>query len=411
MKQPEAQAETQVDIAIIGGGPAGLMAAEVLLAAGRTVHIYEAMPTPARKFLMAGKSGLNITHSEALPDFLTRYGRAEDFIRGAVERFTPGDIRAWAEGLGTPTFVGSSGRVFPEMFKASPLLRAWLGRLAAGGGILHTRHRWTGWEGSTHLFDTPEGPLRVAANASLFAMGGTSWPRLGGNGNWTAAFQAAGIPLAPFRPANCGFNHGWSDFFLERFAGEPVKNVLLTHNGQTVQGDFVVTRHGIEGSSVYALSASLRDAIEADGTATLHLDLTPDRSAGQLAAALARPRGKKSFATHLKRATGLSGVKAALLRELLPATTFDVPARLAAAIKALPLDLSSPRPVAETISVAGGVKLEAVDKHLMLTSLPGQFVAGEMLDWEAPTGGYLLTACLAEGRQAAEGMLAWLKRD
>lgn len=401
----------KVEIAIIGGGPAGLMAAEILTSAGHAVDVFEAMPTPARKFLMAGKSGLNITHAEPLKQFLTRYGATTDAIGPAVKRFTPDDIRAWADGLGIPTFVGSSGRVFPEVFKGSPLLRAWLGRLAAQGATLHTRHRWVGWQNGAHLFETPEGQLKVQANTTLFALGGISWPRLGGNGNWTAAFEAAGIPLAPFRPANCGFNCSWSEFLRERFAGEPVKNVLLCHAGHTVQGDFVITKNGIEGSSVYALSASLRDTIEADSKAVLTIDLTPDRTVKQLTDALARPRGKKSFATHLKRATGLTGVKAALLRELLPASTLEAPERLAASIKALPLELTSPRPIAEAISVAGGVKLEAVDEQLMLTSLPGQFVAGEMLDWEAPTGGYLLTACLAQGRQAAEGMLHWLMRD
>ncbi|WP_202899631.1 TIGR03862 family flavoprotein [Kordiimonas gwangyangensis] len=401
----------EVDIAIMGGGPAGLMAAEVLTRAGHAVHIFEAMPTPARKFLMAGKSGLNITHSEPLEQFLTRYGAATDRVSAAVRHFTPDDIRAWADGLGTPTFVGSSGRVFPEVFKGSPLLRAWLAQLGEGDATLHTRHRWVGWQDDAHLFETPGGPRTVKARTTLFAFGGTSWPRLGGNGNWTSAFEAAGIPLAPFRPANCGFNHGWSEFLSGRFAGEPVKNVLLGHKGQTVQGDFIVTHHGIEGSSVYALSASLRDTIEAEGKAVLTIDLTPDRTVKQLSDALARPRGKKSFATHLKRATGLTGIKAALLRELLPPATFDVPEKVAAGIKTLPLELTTTRPVAEAISVAGGVCFDAVDEHLMLKAVPGQFVAGEMLDWEAPTGGYLLTACMAEGRQAANGMLHWLKRD
>jgi uncharacterized flavoprotein (TIGR03862 family) len=403
--------EKKVEIAIIGGGPAGLMAAEVLASSGKAVHVFEAMPTPARKFLMAGKSGLNITHSEPLDQFLTRYGTAMGIVGAAVKAFTPDDIRAWADGLGTPTFVGSSGRVFPEVFKGSPLLRAWLARLAAQGAVLHTRHRWVGWRDGAHLFDTPDGTLKVHTTATLFALGGTSWPRLGGNGNWTDAFETAGIPLAPFRPANCGFNYGWSEYLTGRFAGEPVKNVLLSHAGQTVQGDFIVTKHGIEGSSVYALSTSLRDTIERDGKAILNIDLTPDRTAKHLAGALTRPRGKKSFATHLKRATGLTGVKAALLRELLPPATFDAPEKVAAGIKALPLELTTTRPIAEAISVAGGVRFDAVDEHLMLKTLPGQFVAGEMLDWEAPTGGYLLTACLAEGRQAANGMLRWLKRD
>ncbi|WP_417451456.1 TIGR03862 family flavoprotein [Kordiimonas sp.] len=399
-------AANKVKIAIIGAGPAGLMAAEQLTGAGMSVDIFDAMPTPARKFLMAGKSGLNITHSEPLETFLTRYGPLRHGLQDAVRAFPPSAVCEWSAGLDNPTFVGSSGRVFPEARKASPLLRNWLVRVTGSGARIHTWHRWTGWDkNGAHIFDTPQGQKTVQGDATLFALGGTSWPRLGGNGNWLQAFADRGIKLAPFKPANCGFNHVWSDFFRQRFSGAPVKNILLKHGNETVQGDFVITGTGIEGSSVYTLSAYLRDEIEKQGETTLSIDLTPDRSLEYLLGALGRPRGKKSFATHLKRTTGLVGVKAGLLRELLPKSAFENPAKLAKNIKALSLPLSSPRPIDEAISVAGGVSFDAVDSNLMLQGLPGQFVAGEMMDWEAPTGGYLLTACFAQGRQAAKGII------
>jgi len=397
-------------IIIIGAGPAGLMAAERLSEAGLSATIYDAMPTPARKFLMAGKSGLNITHSEPIDRLLTRYGTREAQLSRAVENFTPTTIRGWGEALGVETFVGSSGRVFPKAFKASPLLRAWLARLDGRGVTLMTRHRWQGWAADgAHRFQSPDGDVTVAADGALFALGGPCWTRLGSDGAWTGAFERLGIPITPFRPANCGFDVNWSDHFTNRFEGEPVKNTVLSFGGQSVKGDFVVTRHGIEGSAVYSLSAPIRDKIESDGPVTLSLDLCPDRTEARLRDALARPRGKKSVATHLKRATGLTGVKAGLIRECLPKDIFDSPGKLAAAIKALPVMLRRTRPIEEAISTAGGVSFDALDDGLMIKDKPGLFCAGEMIDWEAPTGGYLLTACLAQGRQAADGILRWLQ--
>lgn len=397
-------------IIIIGAGPAGLMAAERLSEAGLTATIYDAMPTPARKFLMAGKSGLNITHSEPIDRLVTRYGTREAELSRAVESFTPTAIRGWGETLGVETFVGSSGRVFPKAFKASPLLRAWLARLDSRGVTLMTRHRWQGWDtDGTHRFLSPDGEVAVAADSALFALGGPCWTKLGSDGAWTSSFERMGIPVTPFRPANCGFDVNWSDHFTDRFEGEPVKNTVLSFGGQMVKGDFVVTRHGIEGSAVYSLSAPIRDRIETDGPVVLSLDLCPDRTEDRLKEALERPRGKKSVATHLKRATGLTGVKAGLLRECLPKDIFDNPGNLAVSIKALPVTLRRTRPIDEAISTAGGVSFDALDDGLMIKDQPGHFCAGEMIDWEAPTGGYLLTACLAQGRQAAEGMLRWLE--
>ncbi len=396
-------------IIIVGAGPAGLMAAERLSDAGLKPVIYDAMPTPARKFLMAGKSGLNITHSESVERLLTRYGSREAELSRAVEGFTPTAIRGWGATLGVETFVGSSGRVFPKEFKASPLLRAWLARLGERGVELITRHRWQGWaEDGNHVFAGPSGTMPVGAEATLFALGGPCWTRLGSDGAWVPAFQQKGIAVSPFRPANCGFDVNWSDHFLERFEGQPVKNSLLSFGGQTIKGDFVITRSGVEGSAIYSLSSGIRDRIERDGPTDLVLDLCPDRNTPQLSQALGKPRGKKSVATHLKRSTGLAGVKAGLLRECLPKDTFEDPQKLAAAIKKVSVTLRRPRPIDEAISTAGGVSFEALNNHLMLKDMPGTFCAGEMIDWEAPTGGYLLTACLAQGRQSADGILKWL---
>lgn len=396
-------------IIIVGAGPAGLMAAERLSDAGLKPVIYDAMPTPARKFLMAGKSGLNITHSEPVERLLTRYGSREAELSQAVESFTPTAIRDWGATLGVETFVGSSGRVFPQDFKASPLLRAWLERLGKRGVELVTRHRWQGWsESGEHVFCGPSDDTTVSADAALFALGGPCWTRLGSDGAWVPAFKQMGIAVSPFRPANCGFDVNWSDHFIERFEGEPVKNSLLCFGDQTIQGDFVITRNGVEGSAVYGLSAAIRDAIESGGPTDLYLDLCPGKDIAHLAQALDRPRGKKSMATHLKRATGLAGVKAGLLRECLSKDTFQDPQTLAAAIKNVPVLLRRPRPINEAISTAGGVSFEAFNEQLMLKDMPGTFCAGEMIDWEAPTGGYLLTACLAQGRQAADGILNWL---
>ncbi|MFC3050543.1 TIGR03862 family flavoprotein [Kordiimonas pumila] len=400
-----------LDVAIIGAGPAGLMAAEVLAEKGLKAVVFDAMPTPARKLLMAGKSGLNITYIEALNTFVTRYGERAESIRPALEAFTPDQVRTWADGLGAETFTGSSRRVFPRVMKASPLLRAWLARLSGAGVILRPRHRWTGWgEAGTLLFTAPEGLVAVKAKAVILALGGTSWPRLGADGSWQKYLTEKGVEIAPFRPANCGFNCHWSPYFIEKFAGTPVKNIILSVGEQRVQGDFVISKYGIEGSAVYGLAALIRDRLSEGQNSDLQLDLVPGRTIERLKADLAKPKGKKSFATHLKRVTGLAGVKAGLVRECVGADDIADPNRLAMAIKSISLPVISPRPVAEAISVAGGVSFSAVDSNLMLKSVPGIFCAGEMLDWEAPTGGYLITACLAQGKQAAEGAINWLQR-
>ncbi|MDD3528915.1 MAG: TIGR03862 family flavoprotein [Gallionellaceae bacterium] len=388
-------------VAIIGGGPAGLMAAEVLSGHGIQVDLYDAMPSVGRKFLMAGKGGLNLTHSEPLDAFLARYGARRAEIEPLIRAFGPDELRAWANGLGVDTFVGSSGRVFPAEMKAAPLLRAWLHRLRAAGVRFHVRHRWLGWDAAGRLsFDTPDGETTVAADTTVLALGGGSWARLGSDGAWLPVLLGQGIAVAPLKPANCGFEAGWSDHFRDRFAGQPVKSVAVTFAGETRKGEFVVTEHGVEGSLVYAYSARLRDAIERDGAATFELDLLPDWPADRVLAEVVRPRGSRSLSSHLQSRLGLAGVKAGLLRECLARDAFADPARLAAAIKALPVRVLAPRPIDEAISTAGGVAFAALDKGLMLRDLPGVFCAGEMLDWEAPTGGYLLTACLASGRVA-----------
>lgn len=395
-------------IAIIGGGPAGLMAAEQLSRAGHTVTVYEAMPTVARKFLLAGKSGLNITHAEPYERFVTRFGAAAQWLRPMLDGFTPQDVRDWADGLGTETFTGTSGRVFPTVMKASPLLRAWLKRLEAQGVTILTRHRWIGFDGNACRIDTPHGQATVQADAVLLALGGASWPRLGSDAVWVPWLQAQGVEVAPFRPANCGFDCAFSESFAERFGGEPVKSVTATSAAGSMQGEFVISRNGIEGSLIYAHAGALRDALQKDGTASLVLDLAPGRTVDKLALDLERQDAKASFSSRLRKGTGLDGVKAALVRELLPDANHLDARRLAEAIKALPLPVVSPRPIAEAISSAGGITFDSVDENLMLKALPGTFVAGEMLDWEAPTGGYLLTACIASGRSAARGVEAWL---
>ncbi|QFI69252.1 TIGR03862 family flavoprotein [Sinorhizobium alkalisoli] len=396
------------EIAVIGGGPAGLMAAEVLSARGHAVTIYEAMPTAARKFLLAGKSGLNITHAEEYHRFIARFGFAADRLRPALDAFTPDDLRAWAAGLGTETFVGSSGRVFPKAMKASPLLRAWLRRLEAQGARLLTRHRWSGFVDDGYGFETPEGRKIVRPAAALIALGGASWPRLGSDAAWVPWLGAKGVTVRDFRPANCGFDVAWSEGFRNRFAGEPLKSVVASSEAGVFPGEFVVSRHGIEGSLVYAHAAALRDRLEREGKAELIVDLAPGRSFARLVRDLARQDGKASFSNRLRKGAGLSGAKAALLREIAPQAAKARPESLAAEIKALAIPLERPRPIAEAISVAGGIHLDAVDDHFMLKALPGLFAAGEMLDWEAPTGGYLLTACLATGCAAAQGIEAWL---
>ncbi len=401
-------------VAIIGGGPAGLMAAEVLGQAGVNVDLYDAMPSVGRKFLLAGVGGMNITHAEDYAAFVSRYGERAGDLRPLLDAFSPDSLRKWIHGLGIDTFVGSSGRVFPSDMKAAPLLRAWLKRLRESGVQLHTRQRWLGWDEHGALrIAGPQGETQVEADATLLALGGGSWARLGSDGAWVPSLQNRGIAIAPLQPANCGFEvAGWSEHLREKFAGAPLKTVSLALPGEAPRkGEFVLTATGIEGSLVYALSAPIRNTINRDGAATVLLDLLPDRTLTQIASALARPRGSQSMAKHLHRQLKLDGVKAALLRELTDATTFQTPQALAAAIKALPIRLVRPRPLDEAISSAGGVPFEELDEDLMLRRLPGVFCAGEMLDWEAPTGGYLLTACFASGRAAAEGMLRWLRAN
>jgi uncharacterized flavoprotein (TIGR03862 family) len=399
-------------VAIIGGGPSGLMAAETLAATGAEIHVFDAMPSLGRKFLMAGKSGLNLTHAEPAERFLTRFGPGRDGLLDALKAFGPDDLRAWARDLGIDSFVGSSGRVFPTEMKAAPLLRAWLRRLRAAGVRIHVRHRWQGWAADGALrFDTPAGPATLRPDAAVLALGGASWPRLGSDGAWVSILQQRGISIAPLHPANCGFDVDWSEHFRERFAGQPVKSVVLSAGDRRHRGEFVVSRTGIEGSAVYAHAATLRDEIEAKGSADVILDLAPDRDARRLARDLAAARGSRSLATHLRKSVGIEGVKAGLLRECLPPEVLGDPARLAAAIKALPLRLAACRPIAEAISSAGGVPFDAIDRHWMLHALPGVFCTGEMLDWEAPTGGYLLSACFALGRAAGLGVAAWAAAD
>lgn len=401
-------------VAIIGGGPAGLMAAEVLGQAGVNVDLYDAMPSVGRKFLLAGVGGMNITHAEDYAAFVSRYGERAGDLRPLLDAFSPDSLREWIHGLGIDTFVGSSGRVFPSDMKAAPLLRAWLKRLRESGVQLHTRQRWLGWDEHGALrIAGPQGESLIEADATLLALGGGSWARLGSDGAWVPLLQNRGIAIAPLQPANCGFEvAGWSAHLREKFAGAPLKTVSLALPGEAPRkGEFVLTATGIEGSLVYALSAPIRNTINRDGAATVLLDLLPDRNLTQIASALARPRGSQSMAKHLHRQLKFDGVKAALLRELTDATTFQAPQALAAAIKALPIRLVRPRPLDEAISSAGGVPFEELDEGLMLRRLPGVFCAGEMLDWEAPTGGYLLTACFASGRAAAEGMLRWLRAN
>ncbi len=404
-------------IAVVGGGPAGLMAAETAVAGGAQVDLYDAMPSVGRKFLLAGKGGLNLTHAEPLETFLSRYSSRRMQLAPIIRSFGPDAIREWASGLGVPTFIGTSRRIFPADMKAAPLLRAWLRRLRQSGVRFHVRHRWSGWdERGAMLFLTPTGKQSVEADAVILALGGASWPKLGSDASWVPLLRGRGVEIAPLRPANCGFDVEWSAYFKTRFAGQPVKSAALlvtTSDGaiQRRQGEFVITETGVEGGVIYAVSSILRDRIEREGRATLAVDLTPDRDQVRLEHDLSRLRGKRTMATHLRRYTGISGVKSALLREVLPRETFADPIALAAAIKSLPLVLREPRPLAEAISTAGGVRFEDLDKRLMLRRMPGLFCAGEMLDWEAPTGGYLLTACLATGRWAGAGALKWLVKS
>jgi uncharacterized flavoprotein (TIGR03862 family) len=408
--------ETGHRVAVIGGGPAGLMAAETILEGGVPVDIYERMPSVARKLLMAGKGGLNITHAEALDRFPARYSH-RDALEPILRDLGPQTLRSWVHELGIETFVGTSGRVFPHEMKAAPLVRAWLRRLRESGVAIHVRHDWLGWNDEGALrFATPDGEETVRHRAVVLALGGGSWPQLGSDGGWVQKLARRGVAITPLQPANCGFDADWTAHFRARFAGAPVKPAIVSTSDvdggeQRRHGEFIVTDYGIEGGVVYALSSALRDAIAARGSATLTLDLLPARDVPHIAAALARPRGSRSMAKHLQRTLGLTGVKAGLLREVLPSSDFDDPARLAARVKALPLELVRPRPLHEAISTAGGVSWEALDEKLMLRALPGVFCAGEMLDWEAPTGGYLLTACFALGRAAGRGVLSWITEN
>ncbi len=396
---------------MVGGGPAGLMAAESLAAAGHAVRVFDAMPSVGRKFLLAGKGGLNLTHGEAFEAFLGRYGNRAPHLQPLLQAFDNQALRDWAGGLGVATFVGSSGRVFPQDMKAAPLLRAWLHRLRGQGVAFYMRHRWQGFADSGALrFAAPDGEVLVRPVATVLALGGASWPRLGSDGAWVPWLAAAGVDVAPLLPSNCGFDVGWSAHFAHRQAGQPLKGVALTFEGWHQAGEFVATATGVEGSLVYAASGLLRERIAASGAATLVLDLLPSRSVDWVHKELAHPRGPRSLSTHLKTRLNLHGVKAALLWELVPKAVQADPAAFAALIKALPVRVTAPRPIAEAISSAGGVRFEALDPALMLKQLPGVFCAGEMLDWEAPTGGYLLTACFASGRAAGQGVAVWLNK-
>ncbi|HEY5798859.1 MAG TPA: TIGR03862 family flavoprotein [Burkholderiaceae bacterium] len=408
---------TPPTIAVIGAGPAGLMAAETLAAGGARVHVYDGSASAGRKFLLAGRGGMNITHSEPLPAFVERYANRTPEVAGWLDGFGPDALRAWVHDLGIATFVGSSGRVFPTEMKAAPLLRAWLLRLRESGVQFHMRHRWTGWSGDGALrFSTPDGDIDVRADAVVLALGGASWARLGSDGAWVPLLQARGVEVAPLRPANCGFDIGWSAHFAKRYAGEPLLSVALAYTGldgidRSRKGQFVVTSTGIEGSLVYAVSRDLRETIAAQGSAAIALDLLPDWSQQKVEQALASGRGARSMASHLQSRANLTGVKAGLLREVLGADGHADAMRIAQTVKRLALVLRAPRPIDEAISTAGGVTLESLTGpglRTMLRAAPGVFCAGEMLDWEAPTGGYLLTACFASGRVAGQDALAWL---
>ncbi len=441
-------------VIVIGAGPAGLMAAEVLATAGAEVHVFDAMPSAGRKFLLAGKGGLNLTHSDPADVFVTRYGARAGALAPLLSTFGAEQLRAWAQGLGVETFVGTSGRVFPADLKAAPLLRAWLQRLRGAGVQFHTRHRWLGWADApaagahTLRFDTPDGEVAVQGRAVVLALGGASWPQLGSNGAWVPLLEAQAVPVMPLQSSNCGFDValdpavqapqqdgvpvetrraflqellgqgpapvlGWTPHFSSRFAGQPFKSVAIgftSSQGQTFQrrGEFVATAQGVEGSLVYAVSALLRDEIAAHGSATFTLDLLPDKTPERVLNEVRHPRGARSLTSHLKSRLGLDGIKAAILYEVLGKDGIQDLDRLAATIKALPIRVVAARPVAEAISTAGGVPFEALDANGMLVPLPGVWCAGEMLDWEAPTGGYLLTACFATGHAAGQGVLRYL---
>ena len=431
------------DAAVIGAGPAGLMAAEALANAGVRVQVFDSMPSVGRKFLLAGKGGLNLTHSEPSEAFNTRYGARQQVVAGLLKDFGAAELRDWAQGLGVETFIGTSGRVFPTDLKAAPLLRAWLQRLRSQGVQFHMRHRFKGWSAEGALrFATPADDTLVQARAVVLALGGASWARLGSDGAWVPLLAERNVEVAPLQPANCGFDVlaqgpagetrrdflralvgqepepdvGWTPHFAERFAGQPLKTVALSFQGDsgepfTRRGEFVVTATGVEGSLVYAVSALLRDSIAAHGSATFTLDLLPDHSAERVLTEVRHPRGTRSLSSHLKSRLGLEGVKMGLIYEHLGKNGLGDAVALATAIKALPITVVAPRPIDEAISTAGGVTFEAMDAALMLQALPGVFCAGEMLDWEAPTGGYLMTACMASGVRAGQGAAQWLQQN
>jgi uncharacterized flavoprotein (TIGR03862 family) len=401
------------NVAVIGAGPAGLMAAEMLAQGGVGVAVYDAMASAGRKFLMAGRGGLNLTHSESLADFLARYGAASPHLAPAIAAFPSESLRHWSEALGQPTFVGSSGRVFPQAFKASPLLRVWLRRLDSMGVKFGLRHRWIGWDTNGHLlFRTPEGERGIAADATVLALGGASWPRLGSDGAWLEVLAARGVTMAPLRPANCGVTLAWSNLFRDRFEGHPLKGAVLSFGSRSVGGEAVVTRAGLEGGAIYALSAELREAIAQSGQATLRIALRPAFGDDDLIARLSARRGKQSFSNWLRKATRLSPVAIGLLQEAAIASGLSLTAMsrtgLARWINAVPVRLTGVAPIARAISTAGGISFDEIDSDFMIRRLPGVFAAGEMLDWEAPTGGYLLQAAFATGAAAGKGALKWL---
>ncbi len=407
---PPAPFEPAADpwLVVVGAGPAGLMAAQAAADEGLQVHVFDGMPSAGRKFLLAGVGGLNLTHAEPLPAFTSRYAERADVLREWLQNFGPDELRAWAEGLGVTTFVGTSQRVFPSTLKAAPLLRTWLQRLRAQGVRLHMRHRWQGWADDGSLqFDTPAGRRQLRPSATVLALGGASWPQLGSDGAWWPALHARGADLAPLKPSNCGFDVAWSAHLQQRHAGAPLKGVAIVIGDWHQAGEMVVTTTGVQGSLVYAASALLRERIALHGHATFHLDLLHTRSLDWVRAELAHPRGTRSLATHLKTRLKIDGAKAALIWELVPKAAQSDPDQLARFIKALPVLVTATRPIAEAISSAGGVRFEGLDEKLMLRGQPGVFVAGEMLDWEAPTGGYLLTACFSTGLVAGQGAAAW----
>jgi uncharacterized flavoprotein (TIGR03862 family) len=408
--------DSKPHVAVIGAGPAGLMAAEVIALGGAQVIVYDAMPSAGRKFLMAGRGGLNLTYSEALPAFLARYGEAASRLASAITGFPPENLRQWSEALGQPTFVGSSGRVFPKAMKASPLLRAWLRRLNAAGVQFALRHRWTGWENDGRLvFQTPHGARVVEARATVLALGGASWPRLGSDGAWVATLGSRGVAIARLRPANCAFHVAWSDIFRDRFEGQPLKGAVLSFGSHGVRGEAVITRTGIEGGAVYALSADLREAIADEGEAILHIALRPDLAVSDLVTRLSVPRAKQSLSNFLRKTVHLSPVAIGLVQEAAMASGVSLaslsPENLARAINGVPVKLDGVAPIAGAISTAGGISFDELDADFMLRRLPGIFAAGEMLDWEAPTGGYLLQACFATGAEAGRGALRWANSE